>query len=44
VLAIWGTTSLVSGELVDFWPAIPLGIWAAALVAGMIGGDRKKNA
>src|SRR5262245_54459610 len=28
MIAIWGTTSLVSGSLHAFWPAIPLGIWA----------------
>ncbi len=33
MLAIWGVTSLVSGELQRFWPAIPLGIWAAVLLA-----------
>ncbi|OLT03472.1 hypothetical protein BJF90_25555 [Pseudonocardia sp. CNS-004] len=33
MIAIWGTTSLVSGSLHAFWPAIPLGIWAAVLVA-----------
>ncbi|GAA5123974.1 DUF1707 SHOCT-like domain-containing protein [Pseudonocardia adelaidensis] len=37
MIAIWGTTSLVSGSLHPFWPAIPLGIWAAVLVAGALG-------
>lgn len=37
MIAIWGTTSLVGGELHAFWPAIPLGIWAAVLVAGALG-------
>jgi hypothetical protein len=37
MLAIWGTTSLVSGGLIAFWPAIPLGIWAAVIVAGALG-------
>jgi hypothetical protein len=37
MLAIWGTTSLVSGALTAFWPAIPLGIWAAVIVAGALG-------
>jgi hypothetical protein len=37
MIAIWGTTSLVSGDLHAFWPAIPLGIWAAVLLAGAIG-------
>jgi hypothetical protein len=37
MIAIWATTSLVSGELTTFWPAIPLGIWAAVVLAGMLG-------
>ncbi|TQM16118.1 DUF1707 SHOCT-like domain-containing protein [Pseudonocardia kunmingensis] len=37
MLAIWGTTSLVNGDLIAFWPAIPLGIWAAVIVAGALG-------
>jgi len=42
MIAIWGTTSLMSGSLHAFWPAIPLGIWAAVLLAGAIG--KKKDA
>lgn len=30
---IWGATSINSGELANYWPAVPLGIWAAVLVA-----------
>jgi hypothetical protein len=37
MIAIWGGTSLMSGSLHSFWPAIPLGIWAAVLVAGALG-------
>jgi hypothetical protein len=37
MITIWGATSLVSGSLHAFWPAIPLGIWAAVLVAGALG-------
>jgi Domain of unknown function (DUF1707) len=37
MIAIWGTVSLVSGSLTTFWPAIPLGIWAAVLLAGALG-------
>lgn len=44
MLAIWGTTSLVNGELTAFWPAIPLGIWAAILVASAFGGPNKADA
>jgi hypothetical protein len=36
MIAIWGTTSFVGGSPTAFWPAIPLGIWAAVLVAGAI--------
>jgi uncharacterized protein DUF1707 len=43
MIAIWGTTSLVSGSLHPFWPAIPLGIWAAVLVAGALGKKEKKE-
>jgi hypothetical protein len=41
MIAIWGTTSLVSGSLHAFWPAIPLGIWAAVLLAGALGRKEK---
>jgi hypothetical protein len=41
MIAIWGTTSLVSGSLHAFWPAIPLGIWAAVLLAGALGKKEK---
>jgi len=40
MVAIWGTTSLVAGELTPFWPAIPLGIWAAVILAGVLGMKR----
>jgi uncharacterized protein DUF1707 len=41
MIAIWGTTSLVSGSFHAFWPAIPLGIWAAVLLAGVLGNKEK---
>ncbi|WP_246170440.1 DUF1707 SHOCT-like domain-containing protein [Pseudonocardia hierapolitana] len=41
MIAIWGGTSLLSGSLHSFWPAIPLGIWAAVLVAGALGKKEK---
>ncbi len=41
MIAIWGTTSLVSGSLHAFWPAIPLGIWAAVLLAGALSKKEK---
>ncbi len=41
MIAIWGSVSLVAGELTSFWPAIPLAIWAAVILAGAIGKKRK---
>jgi Domain of unknown function (DUF1707) len=41
MIAIWGTTSLVSGSLHAFWPAIPLGIWAAVLLASALSKKEK---
>ncbi|WP_017594296.1 DUF1707 domain-containing protein [Nocardiopsis potens] len=38
MIGIWGVTSATSGEFLPFWPLIPLGIWAAVLVAGMLSG------
>ena len=34
--SIWGVTSLLAGSLLPFWPLIPLGIWAAILLAAAI--------
>ncbi|MFF7251059.1 DUF1707 domain-containing protein [Embleya sp. NPDC008237] len=31
--AVWGTRCLVKGEVATYWPLVPLGIWAAVLVA-----------
>ncbi|WP_285759447.1 DUF1707 SHOCT-like domain-containing protein [Nocardiopsis ansamitocini] len=36
---IWGVTSVVGGELLPFWPLVPLGIWAAILVAAVVWPD-----
>ncbi|NYI98681.1 hypothetical protein HNR12_004958 [Streptomonospora nanhaiensis] len=33
---IWLVTSIASGEMQPYWPLIPLGIWAAVLVASLI--------
>ncbi|GAA0991806.1 hypothetical protein GCM10009551_051920 [Nocardiopsis tropica] len=33
---VWGTVSLMGGELVPYWPLVPLGIWAAVLLASVI--------
>ncbi|SFS86520.1 DUF1707 SHOCT-like domain-containing protein [Saccharopolyspora flava] len=43
MIAIWGVTSVVSGDPKFFWPAIPLVIWAAVLVASSIEGPGKKK-
>lgn len=37
MIGIWGITSLANGELNDFWPAIPLAIWALVLVVSGFG-------
>ena len=41
MIGIWGAISLTSGQLGTFWPAIPLGIWAAVLLAGMVSGKSR---
>lgn len=40
LISIWGVTSLLSWELHAFWPAFPLGIWAAILIATMLTGRK----
>ncbi|MDA3630904.1 DUF1707 domain-containing protein [Saccharopolyspora oryzae] len=35
---IWLVTSIASGELGFFWPMIPLGIWAAVILSGLVSG------
>ncbi|MBB5786007.1 DUF1707 SHOCT-like domain-containing protein [Jiangella mangrovi] len=43
MLAIWGISSIASGELQNFWPLWPIGIWGAILLVSGIGkrGDGK---
>ncbi len=41
MIGIWGISSLSSGELQDFWPAIPLGIWAIVVIASAFWNDDK---
>jgi hypothetical protein len=41
MIGIWGITSLSSGELQNFWPAIPLGIWAVFVIASALWKDDK---
>ncbi|RRO13641.1 DUF1707 domain-containing protein [Saccharopolyspora rhizosphaerae] len=43
MIAIWGVTSVASGELAFFWPAFPIVIWAAVVVAMTIEGPRKRR-
>lgn len=31
--AIWAVTSLHAGKVTSYWPAVPIGIWAAVLVS-----------
>ncbi|WP_300012703.1 DUF1707 domain-containing protein [Pseudonocardia sp.] len=42
MIGIWGATSLASGQFNAFWPAIPLGIWAAVLLASAVGGTSRR--
>lgn len=34
--AVWAVISLLSGELVTFWPAIPIGIWGLIILISRI--------
>lgn len=43
MVGIWGTNSLVNGEFMQFWPAVPLGIWAVILVVSAFGGSKKAD-
>jgi hypothetical protein len=43
LVAIWGATSLGSGEPMQFWPAVPSGVWAIILIAGMIWPSKKQE-
>lgn len=40
---IWGVTSISSGEMNSYWPAIPLGIWAVVLLAGIFWKDDRNG-
>jgi hypothetical protein len=40
---IWGVTSVMSEGLLPFWPLVPLGIWAAILVAAAIWPDENSG-
>lgn len=36
---IWGVTSAMHGDVLPYWPLVPLGIWAAILIAAAIWPD-----
>ncbi|MGQ4269199.1 DUF1707 SHOCT-like domain-containing protein [Nocardiopsis changdeensis] len=36
---VWGAAVLIGGEPVPYWPLVPLGIWAAVLLASLIWPD-----
>ncbi|WP_046471292.1 DUF1707 SHOCT-like domain-containing protein [Allosalinactinospora lopnorensis] len=40
---IWGVTSIMGGTLLPFWPLVPLGIWAAILIAAAIWPDENSG-
>lgn len=40
---IWGVTSIMGGALLPFWPLVPLGIWAAILIAAAIWPDENSG-
>ncbi|WTO08153.1 DUF1707 domain-containing protein [Micromonospora sp. NBC_00617] len=48
VVTVWGVTSLLSQELLYFWPAWVAGPWGAALVlrtvGGLVGGEPRRQA
>ncbi|MET7877028.1 DUF1707 SHOCT-like domain-containing protein [Micromonospora profundi] len=48
VVAVWGVTSMLSGELLYFWPAWVAGPWGAVLavrtVTGLAGGEPRRRA
>ncbi|MFC7330131.1 DUF1707 SHOCT-like domain-containing protein [Marinactinospora rubrisoli] len=39
MIGIWAVTSLSEGSPQRFWPLIPLGIWAAVIIAGLFWPD-----
>jgi hypothetical protein len=38
MIGIWAATSIAAQQFNPFWPAIPLGIWAAILLASAVSG------
>jgi hypothetical protein len=43
MIGIWGVVSLTSGRFTTFWPAIPLGIWAAIILASAVSGKSRRS-
>ena len=43
LLGVWAITSVVSGELLFFWPIFPIGFWGIAIVAQLISGNSDDN-
>ncbi|WP_116247308.1 DUF1707 domain-containing protein [Nocardiopsis sp. FIRDI 009] len=37
--AVWAVVSLMAGELVPYWPLVPLGVWGAVLIAATVWPD-----
>ncbi|GAA4144102.1 DUF1707 domain-containing protein [Actinomadura keratinilytica] len=40
---IWAATSLHAGEWKSYWPAVPLGIWAAVLISYAVWPDKPRD-
>ncbi|PSL00651.1 uncharacterized protein DUF1707 [Murinocardiopsis flavida] len=40
---IWTVTSVMAGDPLTFWPLVPLGIWAAILVAAAVWPDESSG-
>ena len=36
LIAVWVVISLLSGEMLTFWPAIPIGIWGLIILISRI--------
>ncbi|PSL01781.1 uncharacterized protein DUF1707 [Haloactinopolyspora alba] len=43
MIGIWAITGVASGEVQNFWPGVPLAIWAVVLLAGGLGGRCAKD-
>jgi uncharacterized protein DUF1707 len=43
LVGVWAIVSLVSGELLFFWPIFPIGFWGIAIIAQLISGNSDDN-